>query len=1204
MIYDNFNCNSLDNSKWIFINMTTPCTEIPIRIGSSCLGLPEHDIWNEGNCLLSRCFLQKNSSVSGIFTGWDEECSGAGVGYYAGNGSFWGYVMLAATNTHIQLRVHSGSQNGESFMSHGQPKWAVIAEATWEKHFPVRLTLHRSGNRYIAELDGDLLLEAETGEIVGDARAMYKALPWDGRLTPRYAYLDWAKVEGEAPTTTVYGTVLDEKDGKPIPFAGVHVAGFDEFFVRADDRGYFILEQVPRGSRVLVAAAEGYSFSHLETNCVAGGDNHVEFRLKPETEDKIPRREYNRPAFDRSSHGWLPLNGTWEFCFDPENRGIEEYWYEPGSNAYDRHIRVPFSWASLMGFGEEHLVCGDTLHETNTLFNNYKVTGEYAWYRRRFTIPSTFPAEERVILHIGASANVTYVWLDGQYKGMRIDEYSDLEFDLGLLKPGSTHTLVVKVQYPHDINSHNIGKQIFWFASAPGIWQSVWLEHRKESYLTKLLLTPDLEFSDDICTSASVKVVVAAHNALNGKVSLTLKAPESGKVYRADILLSDGAGQTEILIDEPELWQYREGRLYEATALLKNDGEDQDFVKSYVGLRKVETRWLPGHSPDETADPLEQYQYLYLNGKPFYIIGVLDQGYNAFGIYTYRSLYAEGEQGPRGSIAYDIDRTMAYGYNLSRVHIKENEPLWYHECDKRGLPVWTEHPSNFYAVPEDPNWQTAYDRELDGMLERLNNYPSIIIVSTFNESWGITGGHQMSPWENELRYQFMESRARHAKEMWPHVIVCDNSGYGKTAACELNDFHIYPGEHWTAKEGWKLLMKDCYPGSTYNCINNRPTEHTMGDIVQTGRPVTMEHAIGNAVQTGRPIVISEFLHINGIDMQLRMFEKIAGYVRMNVGSHETEDSAPLTAERFERDYGYVDHHMNPIGYDMVNNMDMVVLDQNRIAHVNAGDNLTIDVFTSHFSWKEVKKPILHVTVTGIDLLGRYLTNLQMRRTPIAFRQFRVERQEPLNISIPNNCRGAYVFVYVTDGDEIICQNYVQLCIHGIKPVDVPVSIEPSDYIKADGEHVWIFQGKGNCATVYGEGYLAYEFTCPEDVKSGILVLEAGAREGKNAIKVTDECLHSTEIQVFLDGDQIGTLEPKDDASDERGLFSNAAQGGELYDYRKTGKLGYGERFEIRLPQLLPAGCHTLEFRCGNGGMTIYGSYTGRYGFPPSIIQES
>ena len=79
----------------------------------------------------------------------------------------------------------------------------------------------------------------------------------------------------------------------------------------------------------------------------------------------------------------------------------------------------------------------------------------------------------------------------------------------------------------------------------------------------------------------------------------------------------------------------------------------------------------------------------------------------------------------------------------------------------------------------------------------------------------------------------------------------------------------------------------------------------------------------------------------------------------------------------------------------------------------------------------------------------------------------------------------------------------------------------------------------------------------------------------------------------------------DDPSDERALFSNGAQGGNPYNYRNTGRLGYGERFEIPLPtNKLEAGEHVLMLRSNSGGMTIYGRYTGRYGMDPTIITIS
>ena len=140
------------------------------------------------------------------------------------------------------------------------------------------------------------------------------------------------------------------------------------------------------------------------------------------------------------------------------------------------------------------------------------------------------------------------------------------------------------------------------------------------------------------------------------------------------------------------------------------------------------------------------------------------------------------------------------------------------------------------------------------------------------------------------------------------------------------------------------------------------------------------------------------------------------------------DSGPLTAERYERDYGYVDHHMNPLGYDMVNNMDMVVADCNRIEHVHSGQKLSIDLYTSHFAWRDMKNPVLHVTITGIDWLGRYIEGIITIERSIDFKPFVVELQDTIEFTVPEKMRGAYVFFYVEDDGDILCRNYIQLYI--------------------------------------------------------------------------------------------------------------------------------------------------------------------------------
>ena len=254
-------------------------------------------------------------------------------------------MLLAATNDQIELRVHSGSQNGEAFMSGGQPKWLVVAKVAWNKTFPVRLTLQREGKHYTAKLFDNFLLEADIPEISGDARALIKALPWHERFEACHAYLDWAMIDGFAPICTLSGQILDNKD-RPVECAGIHLAGFDHFFTLTDQEGFFTLENVPRGKQVLIVAAEGFLFTRRELCCIPGQLNSCCIHLQTQTPETTPRREYNRPMFDRSGHGWLSLNGTWQFQFDPNNVGVKEHWYEEHAPQYDRHIRVPFSWAS------------------------------------------------------------------------------------------------------------------------------------------------------------------------------------------------------------------------------------------------------------------------------------------------------------------------------------------------------------------------------------------------------------------------------------------------------------------------------------------------------------------------------------------------------------------------------------------------------------------------------------------------------------------------------------------------------------------------------------------------------------------------------------------------------------------------------------------------------------------------------------------
>ena len=94
----------------------------------------------------------------------------------------------------------------------------------------------------------------------------------------------------------------------------------------------------------------------------------------------------------------------------------------------------------------------------------------------------------------------------------------------------------------------------------------------------------------------------------------------------------------------------------------------EDMVESYFGMRKAELR------EDENG-----IKRLFLNDKPYFHNGVLDQGYWPDGLYTAPSDEA---------MIADIQTMKDMGFNMLRKHIKIEPLRWYYHCDRLGMLVW------------------------------------------------------------------------------------------------------------------------------------------------------------------------------------------------------------------------------------------------------------------------------------------------------------------------------------------------------------------------------------------------------------------------------------------------------------------------------------------------------------------------------------
>ncbi|GCE23029.1 glycoside hydrolase family 2 protein [Dictyobacter kobayashii] len=392
------------------------------------------------------------------------------------------------------------------------------------------------------------------------------------------------------------------------------------------------------------------------------------------------REAYPRPDFDRSQR-WLCLNGSWDFLPDPDQQGRAARWEEPGNACWSQQIEVPFAWeTAISGVGQEWLPAG--------------------WYHLRLQRPQEW-ARERTILHFGAVHYLCQVWVNGLWIGEHRGGYLPFSFDITAALRNGVGELIVRVEAPLDKLAIPHGKQgsrprddyyECAFTANSGIWQTVWLEGRPETYIRHVRLSPAQALS-----AFEARVELEGSSLSEAQLSVQVEGmPEQVVPIEA------GIAQVTLPIEQPRLWTPRDPHLYYVTFKLTSPaGSDQ--VKCYSGLRSIEV----------------QGKRLLLNGERLYLRGALEQGYWPESGYS-----APNDE----ALRLDVEIALRAGFNLMRKHIKLEDPLWLYWADRLGLLVWAEPPC-YGRFSEEA--AAIFESQLPLMVERDHNHPSIILwVST------------------------------------------------------------------------------------------------------------------------------------------------------------------------------------------------------------------------------------------------------------------------------------------------------------------------------------------------------------------------------------------------------------------------------------------------------------------------------------------
>ncbi len=457
-----------------------------------------------------------------------------------------------------------------------------------------------------------------------------------------------------------------------------------------------------------------------------------------------PLLEYPRPQFKRDSY--INLNGKWDYAITTSDVCPKDT---------DGMIVVPFSPESILSGVERQLQ-----------------PGEYLWYKRSLPKIHMQDPDSRVLLHFGAVDQRAIVFVNGKPMGAHSGGYLPFTIDItdaltvsqeenGILQGN----LAVCVEDDSDTSYHSRGKQTLkrggmYYTAQSGIWQSVWIEVVPKIHITAYRIIPDRDlihariivFTNDE-TDVSLKVFDKEREHLLAETAgRTEVIKGEGEVHSSydiskyspdveEINASTHVYESVITLPRPHLWSPEDPYLYNLDIIAVSDK-----AESYFAMRSF------AKGEDASGNPV-----FFLNNKPYFLNGVLDQGYWPDGLYTAPSDEA---------LIFDITEMKKMGFNMLRKHIKVEAARWYYHCDRIGMVVWqdmvsggssyakpvvsylpTLFPGVFGHMPDGPMNYRMFSRssaegrkewiqEMKDTIKTLINVPSIAVWVLFNEGWG------------------------------------------------------------------------------------------------------------------------------------------------------------------------------------------------------------------------------------------------------------------------------------------------------------------------------------------------------------------------------------------------------------------------------------------------------------------------------------
>jgi beta-galactosidase len=364
-----------------------------------------------------------------------------------------------------------------------------------------------------------------------------------------------------------------------------------------------------------------------------------------------------------------------------------------------KHVNLPHDWAVEQPFDENANIA-----------QGYRQRG-IGWYRRHFRLD---PADHGKHLEIQLDGVATHstIWINGVLSARNWSGYNSIYIDITPIAKFGSELNVISVRV--DANA----MEGWWYEGA-GIYRHTWLVKRSPLHIVTdgVFANPVKNADASWAVPIETTLYTTELKASTVEVESTLidpdgKAVTSGHTEATVQPLEESIAKFSLTVNSPRLWSVDQPTLYTVRTVVKRDSVVLDEVTIRNGFRTIR------FDPDRG---------FFLNDQPIKLLGTANhQDHAGVGVAVPDSLWD-----------FRIRRLKEMGSNAYRCAHNAPAAEFLDAADRLGMLVMDEN-RNFGSSPE-------HLRQLDWLVRRDRNHPSVIMWSVFNEepSQGTEMGYEL-----------------------------------------------------------------------------------------------------------------------------------------------------------------------------------------------------------------------------------------------------------------------------------------------------------------------------------------------------------------------------------------------------------------------------------------------------------------------------